>query len=102
MIYCCVLTVYNTLYKFVNTQQDGFCQKKKNRGCTFYVAQHGSCRGSFIAQKSRICRQFTVRFLPSSSTYLTSYESLECSKFPADASGKTAVFKDAIKLTPCV
>ena len=34
MIYCCVLTVYNTLYKFVNTQRDwdGFCQKnKRNR-----------------------------------------------------------------------
>jgi len=26
LIYCCVLTVYNILYKFVNTQQDGFCQ----------------------------------------------------------------------------
>ena len=26
MIYCCVLTVYNTLYKYVNTQRDGFCQ----------------------------------------------------------------------------
>ena len=26
MIYCCVLTVYNILYKFVYTQWDGFCQ----------------------------------------------------------------------------
>jgi len=24
----CVLTVYNTLYKSVNTQRDGFCQKR--------------------------------------------------------------------------
>jgi len=31
MIYCCILTVYNTLYKFVNTQRDGFCQKTCNR-----------------------------------------------------------------------
>ena len=28
MLHCCVLMVYNTLYKFVNTQQDGFCQKQ--------------------------------------------------------------------------
>jgi len=28
LIYCCVLTVCNTLYKFVNTQWDGFRQKK--------------------------------------------------------------------------
>jgi len=28
LIYCCVLTVYNTLrvYKFVNTERDGLCQ----------------------------------------------------------------------------
>ena len=26
LLYCCVLTVYNTLYKFVTTQRDGFCQ----------------------------------------------------------------------------
>jgi len=26
VIYCCVLTVYNTLHKFVNTQWDGLCQ----------------------------------------------------------------------------
>ena len=29
MIYCCVLTVYNALYKCVNTQRDGFCQRPK-------------------------------------------------------------------------
>ena len=28
MIYCCVLTVYNTLHKFVNTQRDGFCKNQ--------------------------------------------------------------------------
>jgi len=28
MIYFCVLTVYNTIYKFDNAQRDGFCQKK--------------------------------------------------------------------------
>jgi len=27
LIYCCVLTAYNALYKCVNTQRDGFCQK---------------------------------------------------------------------------
>jgi len=26
MIYSCVLTEYNTLYKFVTTQGDGLCQ----------------------------------------------------------------------------
>ena len=31
MMYCCVLAVYNTIYKFVNTQRDGFCKKKKVR-----------------------------------------------------------------------
>ena len=29
LIYCCVLTVYNTLYKFVNTQRDGLSLKKR-------------------------------------------------------------------------
>ena len=30
MIYCCVLTVHNTLYKFVSTQRDGLYQMKIN------------------------------------------------------------------------
>ena len=30
LIYCCVLMVYNTLYKFVTTQRDGLCQKTEN------------------------------------------------------------------------
>jgi len=29
LIHCCVLTVYNTLYKFVSTQRDGLCQNRK-------------------------------------------------------------------------
>jgi len=29
LVYCCVLTVYNTLYKFVTTQRNGLCPKKK-------------------------------------------------------------------------
>ena len=28
LIYCCVLTVFNTLYKFVTTQRDDLCKKK--------------------------------------------------------------------------
>ena len=77
------------------------CKKmwlKRNKGCPFYVAQNGSCRGSFIIQKACICRQFTVRFLPCSSTCLISYGSLECSKFPADASDKTARFQRRDKI----
>ena len=29
LIYSCVATEYNTLYKFVTTQRDDLCQKKK-------------------------------------------------------------------------
>jgi len=39
MIYGCVLTVYNTLYRFVKTQRYGFCQKTDgNRYLVFQPA----------------------------------------------------------------
>jgi len=38
MIYCWVLTVYNTLYKFVNTQRDGFCHKKKKKELLYIIS----------------------------------------------------------------
>jgi len=41
LIYCCVLTGYNTLYKFVNTQPDGLCQKSRRMRWEGHVARMG-------------------------------------------------------------
>ena len=57
LIYCCVLTLYNTLFKFVTTQRYGLCQKKKQiiltsktrrfvpnaEILTCFLRQHHSC-----------------------------------------------------------
>ena len=49
MMYCCVVTVYNTLYTFVNTQRDGFCQIHVLFATTH---SHEDCKGTLKSHYS--------------------------------------------------
>jgi len=40
LIYSCVLTEYNTIYKFVTTQRDDFCQKNILKRMYLLLATH--------------------------------------------------------------
>jgi len=60
--YFCVLTVYNTLYKFVNTQRDGLCQKINKFMCI-----HVKCP-IFLPDFNQICN-FCTDTCPEKSWY---------------------------------
>jgi len=40
LIYCCVLTADNTLYKFVTVQRDGLCQTQNTQSTVKYKSQY--------------------------------------------------------------